>query len=168
MALQQQRMVHDLIEAVKLKRQKRPNRKAILKLSLSLFCAFIPANRIFASSVRCRRLGHHFHQPRQQAPKKRAICATRLSELSKRRSVVQTCKAWIHLPHILLIESDSGRRVQEIEFANYKRNIISYNPPLIDDDGDIIEDEDELEDGEVSPMEDNIYEDIKLEGESDR
>jgi hypothetical protein len=72
------------------------------------------------------------------------------------------------LPHILLIESDSGRRVQEIEFANYKRNIISYNPPLIDDDGDIIEDEDELEDGEVSPMEDNIYEDIKLEGESDR
>ena len=72
------------------------------------------------------------------------------------------------MPHILLIESDSGRRVQEIEFANYKRNIISYNPPLIDDDGDIIEDEDELEDGEVSPMEDNIYEDIKLEGESDR
>jgi len=64
----------------------------------------------------------------------------------------------------LLIESNSGHRIQEIEFASYKRNIISYNPPLIDDDGDIIEDEDELEDGEVSPMEDNIYEDIKLEG----
>ena len=30
MALNQQRMVHDLIEAVKLKRQKRPNRKALL------------------------------------------------------------------------------------------------------------------------------------------
>src|SRR5215469_546175 len=67
---------------------------------------------------------------------------------------------------MLLIESDSGRRVQEIEYASYKRNIISYNPPLIDDDGDIIEEEDELEYGEVSPMEDNIYEDIKLEGTS--
>jgi len=28
-----QRMVHDLIEAVKLKRQKKPNRKALLKAS---------------------------------------------------------------------------------------------------------------------------------------
>lgn len=36
MALNQQRMVHDLIEAVKLKRQKKSNRKAMLKLPLSL------------------------------------------------------------------------------------------------------------------------------------
>lgn len=36
----------------------------------------------------------------------------------------------------------------------------------MDDDGDIVEDEEEIEDGDVSPIEDNIYEDIRLEGPS--
>jgi hypothetical protein len=42
MALNQQRMVHDLIEAVKLKRQKKPNRKDPLEASsLSLVHSYL-------------------------------------------------------------------------------------------------------------------------------
>ena len=54
---------------------------------------------------------------------------------------------------------------QEINYNGYKRNIICFNPPLVDDEGDIIEDEDEIEEGDASPLEDNIYEEIKLEGQ---
>jgi len=57
-----------------------------------------------------------------------------------------------------------GLFLQEVNYNGYKRNIISFNPPLVDDEGDIIEDEDEIEEGEASPLEDNIYEEIKLEG----
>jgi hypothetical protein len=53
---------------------------------------------------------------------------------------------------------------QEIDYAGYRRSIISRNPLLFDDDGDVVDEDDELEDGEAAPLEENPYQDIKLEG----
>lgn len=55
--------------------------------------------------------------------------------------------------------------MQEINYAGYRRYIISRNPPKFDADGDMIYDDDELEEGEeAEPLEENPYGKIKLEG----
>jgi hypothetical protein len=51
---------------------------------------------------------------------------------------------------------------QDIYYNSYKRRIISRNPLLVDEDGDIVDDGDET-DLDLDPIEDDPYKDIKLE-----
>ncbi|KAF2428612.1 hypothetical protein EJ08DRAFT_735572 [Tothia fuscella] len=50
----------------------------------------------------------------------------------------------------------------KIEHAGYSRNIISVNPPFYTPEGDVIEDDSEIDEDD-EPLEENIYKDIKLE-----
>ncbi|KAF2094765.1 hypothetical protein NA57DRAFT_45984 [Rhizodiscina lignyota] len=53
---------------------------------------------------------------------------------------------------------------RKINHAGYERNIIYRNPPRYDEDGDLIlEDDNDDVEAEISPAEDNIYGDIKIE-----
>ncbi|KAL1624413.1 hypothetical protein SLS56_007817 [Neofusicoccum ribis] len=61
---------------------------------------------------------------------------------------------------------DNGRFIYKkpkIEHAGYRRHIIARNPPLIDEDGDEIEEVDDDESVDGSVAEDNPYGDIRLE-----
>lgn len=60
--------------------------------------------------------------------------------------------------------SDSLLLQPKIEHAGYRRHIIARNPPLIDEDGDEIEEVDDDESVDGSIAEDNPYGDIRLEG----
>lgn len=58
----------------------------------------------------------------------------------------------------------SANQSQRIEHAGYKRYILQRNPPRFDPDGDIVEGDDEYEDGDdLEPVEENPYADIQLE-----
>lgn len=55
--------------------------------------------------------------------------------------------------------------MQKINHAGYDRSIIYRKPQRYDEDGDLIfEDDLDDEDAELSPAEDDIYAEIKLEG----
>jgi hypothetical protein len=56
--------------------------------------------------------------------------------------------------------------LQEIEFNGERRHIISRNPLLFDDDGDVIDvdEDDDIEDQDIAPIEDDPYGTIKIEG----
>ncbi|QDS74404.1 hypothetical protein FKW77_005722 [Venturia effusa] len=51
---------------------------------------------------------------------------------------------------------------EKIDHAGYKRDIISVNPPYYTPDGDVIEDESEIDDDDET-LEENIYKDVRLE-----
>jgi hypothetical protein len=53
---------------------------------------------------------------------------------------------------------------QTIEYAGYKRRIVSRNPLAFDQDGDIVDDDDDAEDVDPELMDDNPYDGIRLEG----
>jgi len=59
--------------------------------------------------------------------------------------------------------ADQMARLQKIDFNGYPRYIISCNPPRIDQDGDIV-DEDEDESFQPSTAENDPYCDIRVEG----
>jgi hypothetical protein len=50
-----------------------------------------------------------------------------------------------------------------MEHAGYKRDVISINPQYYTPDGELVEDDEDIDD-EDEPLDDNIYKDIKLEG----
>jgi hypothetical protein len=52
---------------------------------------------------------------------------------------------------------------QRIEHAGYKRDVISINPQYYTPEGEIVEDEEDIDDDD-EPLDENIYKDIKLEG----
>ncbi|TID21523.1 Lipoamide acyltransferase component of branched-chain alpha-keto acid dehydrogenase complex [Venturia nashicola] len=51
---------------------------------------------------------------------------------------------------------------QTIEHAGFKRDIISVNPPYYTPDGDVIEDESDVDDDDET-LEENIYKDVRIE-----
>ena len=53
--------------------------------------------------------------------------------------------------------------IQKIDHAGYQRYIIHQNPPKIDEDGDLVEDDDEDGEGVGSPAEENPFQETKLE-----
>jgi hypothetical protein len=53
---------------------------------------------------------------------------------------------------------------QAIAYNGFKRRIISRNPLLLDDDGDVVDDDEEVDNAYFEPIEDNPYKDVKLEG----
>ncbi|KAF2401063.1 hypothetical protein EJ06DRAFT_529231 [Trichodelitschia bisporula] len=59
--------------------------------------------------------------------------------------------------------NNSALYKERVELAGYQRDIIFRNPPMCDADGDVIPDDEDMEDEDASPLEENIYKDIKLE-----
>ena len=54
--------------------------------------------------------------------------------------------------------------LQTILYNGFKRRIISRNPLLLDDYGDVVDEEEVIDEADVDPVEENPYKDIKLEG----
>lgn len=53
--------------------------------------------------------------------------------------------------------------MQRIEHAGFKRDVISLNPPFYTPEGEIVEAESDIDEDD-EPLEENIYKDVKLEG----
>jgi hypothetical protein len=57
-----------------------------------------------------------------------------------------------------------AKRIQRIEHAGYKRDILQHNPPRFDPDGDIVEPADEYDDeDDLEAVEENPYANIHIE-----
>lgn len=54
---------------------------------------------------------------------------------------------------------------QRILYNDYPRYIISRNPPRVDQDGDIVDSENENSDLDTTDAEDDPYRDVKVESE---
>jgi hypothetical protein len=53
---------------------------------------------------------------------------------------------------------------EQIDYNGYKRRIISRNPLYMDEDGDLVDDEGDVDENIATPVEPNPYKDIRLEG----
>lgn len=54
--------------------------------------------------------------------------------------------------------------MQRINYAGYDRAIIHQNPTLFDIDGDPVDPDEDIEDENISSVEDNPFGETKLEG----
>ncbi|GAB7350845.1 hypothetical protein MBLNU459_g1376t1 [Dothideomycetes sp. NU459] len=62
------------------------------------------------------------------------------------------------------LDTTGGRSYKkEIEHAGYRRYILQPNPPRFDQDGDLIDEEDDQDDDYASPAEDNPWSETRLE-----